>query len=149
MTVKTARRALAVSFVTWLTNPPGQYALDVALIDVYRYTTAPDPDNAKPYQIVVGTERSQPRSNGVDESDLNGNLYAALFARINVGDEATKETAEDWLDDCEAYLLEQMEASRNQAEWLNLTIQGVRRDPDPQWYKLYRVSYIRIGAELK
>lgn len=149
MTVKTTRQALAASIVTWLTNPPGQYALDMSLIDVYRYTTAPDPDSTKPYQIVVGTERSQPISQGVGDSDLRGNLYAALFARMNVNDEATKETAENWLDDCEAYLVQQMETSRNQAEWLSLTVLAVRRDPDPQWYKLYRVSYIRIGAELK
>lgn len=149
MTTKAARRALAILIASWLVDPPASFVLDDDLIEVYGYTTAPDPNNTKPFQIVVGTERATVKSEGLAESLAGANLYVALFARVNVDDEATKEAAEDWLDDCEQYLASQIEHSRNTAHWTRIKINAVRRDPDSQWFKFYRVSYIRIGVELR
>ena len=149
MTIKTARQQIATTVASWLASPPAEYPLDDSLIEIHRYTTAPDPNNNLPFQIVMGTERTAVTSEGVDESEIIGNLYLALFARIDMGEEATKEAAEDWLDDCEAYLVEQLEASRNQPTYRRIKILGVRRDPDRQWFGLYRVSYIRLGVELR
>lgn len=149
MTTKTARQALAVLITSWLTSPSAEYDLDDALIDVTNYTTVPDPNGAKPFHVVVGSERATSSSEGVAESDSGTFLYLALFARINTDDEVTKEVAENWLDDCEEYLTKQMEASRNTNDWTRLQPRSIPRDRDPTYHKLYRVAYIRIGVDLR
>lgn len=150
MTTKTARQELKTLFTTWLGSPPAEFdALDLSNIYINRYTTAPDPNSDRAFHITIGTEAPKVDEEGVSESQFGGNLYVVLFARINADDEATKEAAEDWLDDCEQFLLQQMAASRNTSQWTRIVFRGSRRDPDPVYHKIFRVSYIRIGVDLR
>jgi len=148
-TIKEARRALAQAIIDWLTERDEKYpTISIQTAEVKRYTTAPDSNNSQPFQIVVGTERAAASSEGVDESDFEARLFVALFARIDVNNEATKEAAEDWLDDCEGFLLEHIEASRNTSAWTSLLWAGSRRDFDPAFFRVYRTCYIRLGVTL-
>ena len=150
MTTKTARQELAILITSWLADPPAAFtSLDDSLIEVHRYTTAPDPNNARPYEIVIGTEQVTTASQGVDESDKGCNLYIAIFARIDTSSEATKEAAENFLDDCEEFLTTQMEASRNTVTWSRLRKLGSRRDPEPAFHKLFRTAFLRVGVDLR
>lgn len=132
MTTKEARQDLHSKVVSWLTSPPAGYdAISITATSIKGYRTAPRPDVAEPYWVMVtsaGTRSEEPQSGAISGgNEAMARMVIIILARIAEGDdtgtiEASKEAAEDFLDDCEEYLVTQLADDVESDYWHSLAV---------------------------
>lgn len=163
MTTKQARQDLHSQVTTWLTNPPAEYdAIVITAGSIVHYRTAPPTDASEPYWVMVtsaGTRAEEPRSGTIGGGNEATALMAiVILARIAEGDsiaaiEASKEAAEDFLDDCEEYLVLQMADAVDSDYWYSLEVLEVPLRDIPALTEglsnQYHSSQIIVQLELK
>lgn len=161
MTLKTARQTLHNQVGNWLANSDAAYTTPTISGNLKRYRTAPAASSASPNWVIVtsaGVRPEEPTDGGslAGGNEIKARLVIILLSRISQdidATEATKEAAENWLDDAEEVIVRGLADSVNTAAWHSLEMIGwPRRDIPGLTDGLdgnYRNSQIVVEMELK
>lgn len=132
-TTRECRQALYDLVVDWFvtTGPPAEYDAPIIAGNIRRYRTAPAPSSASPNWILIttaGTRPEEPEDRGsiAGGNETEARFVIVLLSRLSEGSdaEASKEAAENWLDDAEEWLVRQLADSYETDEWHSLEIVG-------------------------
>ncbi len=162
MTTKEARQDLHTKVTAWLTSPPAEYdAINITAASIKRYRTAPPTDLSEPYWVMITTAGTQSEEDGAGTigggNEVNTRMVIILLARVAEGEdtaiiEASKEAAEDFLDDAEEYLVRQLTDDVEGDYWHSLTVPEYPLRDIPSLTEglsnQYRSSQILIDMEL-
>lgn len=136
MTTKQTRQALYDNIVLWM-----QEADAPAAANIRKYNTAPDDTADDPNWIILASMGPGFTEDGMSGYALDPHIAVTFMSRIQEGDDASDEAAENWLDDVEDFILKKILDTESD-DWGKATmlVDMPRRDKLPAWHGLYRTS---------
>ena len=147
---KDTRQTLHALIVDWFANADAEFNVPIAPANIIQYMTTPGDSSASPNWCILASLGSGGQPLVGDDSEEPGRFAILLFSRLDKGSgaEASREAAEDWLDDAEEMLVRNLLASVNTDAWLAIDLIGRPiRDLDQKYWGAFRTSQIRIEID--
>lgn len=150
-TTKQCREALHALVKEWFLSGsvPVEFSCPISQENILGYLTTPAETAVSPNFLIVHTINSTTRAfvvGGEEQPAKLGILLACRLDKAQATAEASRKTAEDWLDDAEEYLLRQLAASEGD-DWHSLEASAPARDANRTMYGKFRTSNIVINVE--
>ena len=155
-TTKETRRILHAWIAALFATPPAEFDVPIESSSIKRYLTMPPELSNDPNWMSVATVHSLTDAMVVGGDEDLAVFHIMLVSRIDQTDieadaEASRELAEDWIDDAEQMIVEAVSKahkSNDSDDWQDIYISSLPvRDRDGRYFKQYRTSQFTVTIE--
>ena len=150
ITTKKARQAVHALIQEWFlpANVPPEFDCPIAQENIVGYFTQPLETADSPNWIILYSTHSLTSGVSLGGDIQNAQLGILLACSLSKGAnaEASREAAENWLDDAEEYILQRLAQSKT-ADWRELRAVTPKRDKWRTMWRRFRTSDILLFVE--
>ncbi len=138
----------------WITAlfaaPPSEFDVPIQASSIVPYWTMPIEDSGDPNWVNISTVHSLTEEMVAGGQEDTAVYHIMLIARISQGAdaEASRALAENWLDDAEQMIIEEVGKREKSVDWVDIRIAAVpTRDRDDRYFGQYRTSQFAVMIE--